>query len=145
MGPPTLGQKLDRLHKAYFLPDATDETKAAGTLVREYLSGKPNLEDQFELLTFGEFKSFINNISSDPKQIEVELRALGRDPFLAKLENFSNCVTLKFSEAEPLLKEFKTQRLGDLFAQKLPRPTVKTPIPDIIRYLYDRRESRDQY
>jgi hypothetical protein len=147
MGPPKLNEKLDRLHVAYFPSPENEQTIKAGGKIREYLMDRPELQEQLELYTFGEFRSFLKTIG-DENSIGNGIEKLGKAKFQERLEDNSKYVTLKLRELEPLLKAFNRKRLAEVMEEpftleELEGKGIKVSSP-IVRFLCDRKESKEQ-
>jgi SpoVK/Ycf46/Vps4 family AAA+-type ATPase len=149
MGPPTLKDKLDRLHIACSLDVADPQTTKAGSCIKEYLKDSPDLEDQLALFTFGEYKSFLKTFGAK-NTIGDEIERLGQPKFCERLKDYNQYVTLKLDDLSALSKiGVKWNRLAELdkkpFSLKQLENEIKGYQPTaIIRYLCDRKESRDQ-
>jgi hypothetical protein len=148
MGPPTLDEKLDRLHKAYFLDDATNETINAGKLIRKYLKARPMLQDQLALYTFGEYKAFLKSIGNE-STIGAKIRDLKQSGFIKALNAYSKYITLKISDLDALKKiGIKWKRISDLDNQKFTLKQIERKNlqkTNVIRYFCDRKETKEQY
>lgn len=149
MGPPTLKDKLDRLHIACSLDAADLQTTKAGSCIKKYLKDSPDLEDQLTLFTFGEYKSFLKTFGAK-NTIGDEIERLGQQEFCERLKVYNQYVTLKRDDLSVLSKiGVEWNRLAELdkksFSLKQLENEIKgyQPTP-IIRYLCDRKESRDQ-
>lgn len=150
MGPPKLQEKRARLHVVYKLDKATDETQSAGQLVEDFLKTHQDLEDQWALLTFGELKEFIKNISKSDATIERDLKTLGAEAFRARLSEYAEYVTLKVKELSDLKQMLGKPklRLADVMEEKFSSDDLKSGnigINQTIRYLLDYKQSREQY
>ena len=147
MGPPTVSEKLERLHRVFKLEKETEQTKKAAGLIAEYLKNHPTLRDQFGLFTFGEYKSFLKTIG-DPKNIGNAVSVCGAAEFRNRLEAFARYVTLKLDDVEPLRDGLNWKDLDELrgkFNLTLKEITdKKIPITHMARYLCDWRESKEQ-
>jgi SpoVK/Ycf46/Vps4 family AAA+-type ATPase len=148
MGPPRLSEKLDRIHRMFGYNQANEQTLKASKKFREFLKGKRALQDQLALFTFGEYKTFLNSIGKG-EPIGDAAAKLGAKRFKEKLEDYSQYVTLKLSEAVPLrsLDIVTWKNLGDLrkkrlVLKKLPKELRSS---DMIRYLVDWQQSKEQY
>jgi hypothetical protein len=144
-GPPKLSEKLNRLHIAYLLPSHTPKTKKAMEKIKEYLEGKPQLQDQLGLYTFDEFKAFLKTFG-DQDTIGDKIEESGALEFQSRLEDYSNYVSLKIGDLEPL-KEigFKWKRIASLDKKSFTLKQLKSEATQIIRYFCDRKESKEQY
>ena len=149
MGPPILKDKIDRLHVACSLDAADAQTSKAGACLKKYLEDSPELQDQLTLFTFGEYKSFLKTFGSK-NTIGDKIEKLGKAKFCKRLRDYNQYVTLKLDDLS-VLQEIgvKWNRLAELdkkpFSLKQLADKIKgyQPTP-IIRYLCDRKESRDQ-
>ena len=147
MGPPRLDEKLERLHRAYLLDDATKQTKKAGRLIEQYLNAVPDLQDQLALFTFGDYKAFLNTLGK-PDVIGDAIATLGAREFREKLKSYSRYVGLKVDELEPLKREFKAKSLGQLRKKEFTLEELKMKgirIDGAVRYLCDWQQSNEQY
>jgi hypothetical protein len=150
MGPPTLEEKINRLHVVYKLDKATDVTKSAGKLIAEYLKPDQDLEDQFALLTFGELKEFLKKIGKNAGQIETDLKSLGGEAFRDRLTEYAEYVTLKMkdlTETRKMLRDPKL-KLANLMNDKFSRDDLKSAgieVNQTVSYLLDYKQSREQY
>jgi hypothetical protein len=147
MGPPTVKEKLERLHGAFKLDKETEQTKKAAGLIAEYLKNHQKLRDQFALLTFGEYKSFLKTIG-EPKKIGDAVAGCGAAEFRSRLETYARYVTLKLDDIEPLRDGLDWKDWDELRAKfNLTLKDItdrKVPITHIVRYLVDWRESKEQ-
>lgn len=147
MGPPTLTEKLGRLHRAYFLKEETGQTLRASTLIKKYLKNQPSLREQLHLYTFGEFQAFLRSIG-DGDSIGDKIGAMGAADFRKHLTEYSKFVALKLSDLSSLSKiGVKWKSLSDLdkknFTLRQLEEKRLQPTP-VVRYLCDRRESKMQ-
>jgi hypothetical protein len=147
MGPPKLNEKLDRLHRLFFLDSATTQTTKAGRAIAKYLENKPKQREQLGLYTFDEFRAFLKTLG-DKENIGDKIEELGATKFRRRFVFDSQSVTLKLGDLSDLRKiGVKWETLVDLdkktfTLQQLERKKVQTTA--IVRYLCDRRESREQ-
>lgn len=147
MGPPKLSEKLDRLHKVYHLQTNNEQTIKAGKLIREYLLERPGLEDQLELYTFGDFRSFVKTIG-DENNIGNKVEEMGKAKFEEALEKDSNYVALKLVDIEPLFTFFKCKRLSEIVGEHFTLKFLieqKIPTSTTVQFLCDQKESREQW
>jgi hypothetical protein len=147
MGPPRLSDKVDRLHRVYFLDASNDQTTQAGNMIKEYLKDAPDLQDQLALFTFGDYKAFLNTIGN-PEVIGDALAALDSSKFKKRLKDYSQYVTLKLAELEPLRTMEKWKDLADLRKKKFTLEKLKSEkiaISDVVRYFCDWQHSKEQY
>jgi len=154
MGPPKLSEKLDRLHRVYSMDSENEHTKKAGAAIKKYIKDVPEMQDQLALYTFGEYKAFLRTIA-DAEQVDEAVSklddALSRlDPseFQERVNDYSQYVTLKLAELEPLRKLVKWKKISGLKKKKFTLKDVEKeniPISPIIRYFCDRQESKEQY
>jgi hypothetical protein len=149
MGPPTLSEKLDRFHRAYFLDEQTSQTVRASNAVNAYLGDTSEVRDQLELFTFDEFRGFLRNIG-DENSIGDEIEKLTAAGFIDSLKKYSEFVTLKLSDLDalPICKTFGSKSLAKwktkkFILQDLERKGVR--ISHTIRYLCDLQQSKEQY
>jgi hypothetical protein len=148
LGPPRLSEKLDRLHRVFLLDSKNAQTTRAGNAIKKFLKGKPHLQEQLELYTFGEFRAFLKTIGDD-KNIGDGIENLGGSEFRQRLTADSQSVTLKLGDLSPLRKiGVKWKKLADLdkktFTLKQIERKKLQPTP-IIRYFCDRKESKEQH
>jgi hypothetical protein len=149
MGPPTLDQKLNRLHVLYQLPAATDQTRLAGSLLRTYIATAPDLGDQLELYTFGECKAFFKAIGNE-NVIGDAINTLQLGGFRSRLTENSAYVILKMADVQDLRKKrvVRGKTLATLKREKFSLRDViekKIPVSHIARYLVDWQESKEQH
>lgn len=149
MGPPRLKEKLDRLHLAYRLSSANEQTSKAGKLISEFIKDHPELPEQLELYTYGEFSSFLKRLDDDGEHIGDKIAEMGKPAFEKALSQDSNYVTLRRKDLLPLLKSYKRESLAEIMEESLTLKGLKargidTSIP-IIRFLCDRKESKEQW
>lgn len=147
MGPPTLSDKLERLHRAYFAKKETPQTLKAAALVKKFLRGQVKLREQLHLYTFGEFRAFLKSIGGE-HEIGDKVEALGAAVFRKRLTEYSKFVSLKLSDLSPLRKiGVNWIKLPELdkkeFTLKQLEQKNLQPTP-IVRYFCDRRESKIQ-
>lgn len=155
MGPPSLDEKIAKLEVFIDRGDEAEspaekeslakELAQARDLIKQYYATSGPLEDRLALLTFGEFKTLVNS-KLGGTAIGTKLQAMGVKDFKQVVEDFSSYATLKLEDLAPLFKDKPMQenRLAD--AYKLDTKDIEAPSPasTIIRYLLDRRESKDQ-
>jgi hypothetical protein len=99
------------------------------------------------LFTFGEYKAFLNSIGK-PEKIGDAIVAVGATKFRKQLEDYSEYVTLKLDDLEPLRTVAKWKDLADLRKKKFTLDLLKDKgvrITDIIRYFNDWQQSKDQW
>jgi hypothetical protein len=82
MGPPTLEAKCKCLHvflessdKPTLSGKKSDQTEAAGQLIREFAENDPLIENQLALYTYGEFRRFISRLGKR-EDIDAKLKKL---------------------------------------------------------------------
>lgn len=149
MGPPKLDEKLDRLYVLYGLekddPNSAQAIKA-GAIIRKYLNGKPSLQDQFSLYTFGDIKAFLRQFG-DKNSIGNGLEQLTAAEFQDALKQNSKYVSLKVSDLNLLPKVAKRRSLENLKSKKAAVKQLERnkSLSPLIRYLYDWHESNDQF
>jgi len=147
MGPPRLDEKLDRLERVYPSDVPREQTTKAGNAIKAYLESVSELRDQLGLFTFGEYKAFLNSIGK-PEKIGDAIVKLGATKFRKQLEDYSQYVTLKLDDLEPLRTVVKWKDLRDLRKKKFTLDVLKDKgvrITDIIRYFNDWQQSKDQW
>src|SRR5579863_246454 len=147
MGPPRFTDKVDRLHRVYSFDDSNDQTKKAGALIKTYLKAVPELHDQLSLFTFGDYKAFLNTIGKS-KVIGDAIAELGPDKFREQLKDYSQYVGLKMADLDLLKALVEAKNLAQLRRKKFTIELLKTkkvPIYDVVRYLCDWQQSKEQY
>jgi ATPase family associated with various cellular activities (AAA) len=148
MGPPRLNDKLHRIHRVYGLKESTEQTARAGDKLRAFLKGSSALQDQLALFTFGEYKAFLNTIGK-ATTVGDAAAELGATRFKEQLRDYSQYVMLKLSDADALrsLDVVKWKRLADLRKKKLDLKKLpkESRSSDLIRYLVDWQQSKEQY
>jgi hypothetical protein len=153
MGPPKLAEKLDRLQVAYSLNDKADgdQAKKAGQLIKEYIKKTPELRDQLELYTFGEYMAFLR-ILGNKKPIGDCIEEIGAAEFRRLLRESSESVTLKLTDLEPLHEFIGTKTLAELKKKTFTWKAVEKefsakniPMSHAVRYLCDWQQSKEQY
>ena len=147
MGPPRFDDKVDRLHRAYFLDASNAQTVQAGEMIRKYLKKAPELQDQVALFTFGEYRAFLNTIGK-PEVIGKAIANLSAREFQKQVRDYSQYVTLKLTEFEPLRQVVEWNDLADLRKKTFTRQDLKKkkiPMSDTLRYLCDWQQSKEQY
>ena len=147
MGPPRLDEKLERLHRAYLLKNPTKQTIKAGKLITKYLAAAPELRDQLELFTFGDYKAFLTTLGK-PEKIGDAIVTLGARDFREKLKSYSRYVGLKSEELEPLKEHFKAKNLAQLRKKEFTIEELKAAnirIDAVVRYLCDWQQSKEQF
>jgi hypothetical protein len=150
MGPPTAQEKIDKLE--VFFGDKYNETQInlAKKLINEYIQSSPTAGDQLELLTFGEFKTFLKRIGGKD-DIGTKIEAKKKDQFLEDLKKYCEYAILRMDDLGPLQTVLNRgqpfESLSDAYAAdfSLKQFKDKEQITNIIRYLADRRESKDQH
>ncbi len=148
MGPPRLNEKLDRIHRVYFLEASNSQTTKAGGKIRTFLKDTPELRDQLALFTFGEYKAFLNTIGK-PETIGKAIADLGSKRFKEQLRDYSQYVMLKLSDLEAL-RSLDIVKWKDLAELRRKKPIVKK-LPkeirssEVVRYLADWQQSKEQY
>lgn len=155
MGPPTLPAKLDSLHRFIGDKAPSDETKESARLINMLLLDKPRTRVQLELYTYGEFVSFVKALAKGgggKDGLLQEVKTYVAETFAEKVEQDSKYVGLRTSDLDVLSdlkvkksKDWKT--LNDLDKLKFTFQSFdnrKSDITPIIRYLLDRRESKQQ-
>ena len=144
MGPPTLEEKLNRLHIPLKLDPSDAQALKAGKIIREYLNGEPTAQDEFSLLTFGEFKAFLKQIGKN-KPIGDELEKLTKGPFLEELTRYSETVVLRFSDLQRVGEKLAGKSLAEIDKLQFSLKDFEKNSSWIVRYLCDRKESKDQH
>ena len=159
MGPPKLSEKLDRLHRVYLMDVANEHTKKAGEAIKNHLKDKPVLQDQLALYTFGEYKAFLRTfadaeiVDDAVSKLDDTLSKIVPAKFQEQLNDYSQFVTLKLPDLEPLKKIVTWTDLADLEKKKFTLRDVEKenvekeniPITHIVRYFCDRQQSKEQY
>jgi hypothetical protein len=148
MWPPLLKEKLSRLHRIYGLDEANPQTRKAGELIEKYTTGYQKVQDTLSLLTFGEYRSFLNTIGTG-ENIGDAIESLGDEPLRKRVEEQSAYSTLKLAELEPLqTTDMKFNAIAELDGPGLTRQKLKdrkVPISPTLRYFCDRKESKEQH
>jgi SpoVK/Ycf46/Vps4 family AAA+-type ATPase len=159
MGPPKLSEKLHRVHRVYSMEVPNADTKKVGAAIKKFIKDDQQLQDQLSLYTFGEYKAFLKTIAdaeSSEKAVHQLAEALSRTKgtkFREQLKDYSQYVTLKLSDLDPLDKLVPWTTLADLDKETFTLKDVEKknakkeaiPITHIIRYFCDRQQSKEQY
>ncbi len=152
MGPPSLKEKLTRLHLVYSPTAESVQTKKAGGLIKKYLSNDRTLRDQFELFTFGDLKAFLATLGSR-EDLGDKIEGLGQAEFQKKLRKFGDHVGLKIHDLDVLhglpenWKELTSLRRLTFSAEKAKELCAARNIavpPSAVRYLCDWQQSNEQ-
>jgi hypothetical protein len=144
MGPPSRVEKLKKLRSFFGEGASESETKLAAELIEQYLEQAPALQDALELLTYGEFKSFLKSIGNK-NNIGAEIQALGEQTFGQRLKEYSSSATLRMEDLNSLGTDgLNIERLADAYKLAIALTELKE-VKNIVRYLHDRKESRDQH
>jgi hypothetical protein len=147
MGPPKLAEKIKFLHRFLGEKKASDDTKAARKLMRNYAKRNPKTHAQLELYTFGEFSSFVKSLQNGTK-IGARLAGMTPDEFADRVERDSRYVGLRLQDLSPLAKlGCACDTYKDILELSLDRRVVEEndiKVTPIIRYLLDRQDSRRQ-
>lgn len=152
MGPPTLSAKLRSLHRFIGEKQPTSQTQKAAKLISRYVRSDHLTRTQLELYVFGEFASFIKSITKGSKSIGDIIENMLPTEFAEEVKRDSKYVGLRVRDLLPLqslkLPNFdKWKKLSDLDALAFDRRLLdenKTEVTPLIRYLLDRRESKQQ-
>jgi len=144
MGPPTLKAKLTSIHKFFGLDDATEEMKEAAAAIEKHLTHYPRTKVQLELYTYGEFLSFIKAVANMETGILSAVKKMTDVEFAERVKKDSEYVGLRTSDLNA--KWGNTWRtMADLDRRKFARKAIQeNKITPIDRYLFDRRESKQQ-
>src|SRR5262249_49457044 len=146
MGPPTFDAKCDGIHAFYDAAKETPSTEAAGKTLRELCPVNSWTREQLNLYTFGEFKPFIEKISPRPEDLNEALRKIPPSDFERLVKEDARTVTLRFDDAEELLKKNGRSKISDFDspAVEVDVNRVDAAIKDgqMTRYIQDRKESR---
>jgi hypothetical protein len=108
MGPPTLKAKCDNIHvflqsdeKDQLSGKTSDQTEAAGRLIREFASKDPSIENQLALYTYGEFRRFISRLGKR-EDIDAKLGELESDGFAKEVTKYNVNVGLKLEDLKAI-------------------------------------------
>jgi hypothetical protein len=140
MGPPKLEEKLSRL--SLFLGKRVDtaQAKEAEALMRKHIGANRDWSDRLELFTFGDFQSFLRTLGTGA-EIVTKLKELTTDQFGERLIRHSKYVGLRVEDFRSL--KDKPRTLEE--AYRLDHLSLKgEEITPMLRYLCDRKESKDQ-
>jgi hypothetical protein len=146
MGPPSLDEKLKNLSLFLGKESIQSQLDLARDLLLQYGTASPDSKDRLELFTFGEFKSFLKSLG-EKTDIGQKLKDMGEPKFREHLVKYSSHVTLRLQDLEPLGKT-ASKSLADAYKLQLSLKDLvegKIKITPIMRYLCDRRESKDQH
>ncbi len=145
MGPPTLEEKLNRLHLVLRLDSKNKQALKAGQIMRGYLKNEAVAKDKFSLLTFGEYKAFLKQVGKKDT-LGNDVEKLTKPEFLRKLEEISEHVTLRVNELPNTgKKKLAGKSLAAMDSLQFSLKDFGNEPSQIVRYLCSRKESRDQH
>ena len=148
MGPPSTEEKLKKLD--FFFDGKCDdnELSLAKQHIEEYIKDSQSAQDQLELLTFGEFKSFLKRIGGKD-DIGTKIKAKTKKVFLEDLKSYCNYATLRMKDLDALasaLSRSHFESLSEAYTVEFSlKDLTEKQITNIVRYIADRRESKDQH
>lgn len=150
MGPPTLSEKLASLHVFIKEDGPTTESIEGAKEISARVSGVSEVEFQLELYTFGEFMSLVRTITGGAKDIATKVKSLDPGKFLQLLKEDSKYVGLRIRDLKPLTdyygRTFNSLKELDGLEELTPGfiQSKKIEVTPVIRYVLDRRESKQQ-
>jgi len=151
MGPPSLEEKQEKLYivfgkKKDLGVTEIDQAKKAGDRIRAYLASAEAIRDQFELFTFGEFRTLIRNLGEKDAIGDV-IERLGEKAFLELVEREGEYALLRVQDLTTLHKNLQTKNLRELkektvsfdYLKNINLQSAWAP-----RYISERKQSKDQ-
>jgi hypothetical protein len=146
MGPPTLKEKVNELHRFVGEQSLTPHSIEAGRRLCELARAVPRIEAQLEFYTFSEFKGLVKQLGRSGEAVEQRLTKMSETEFTAFVDEDSASATLRLrdlqtgsrrSAAKTTLDEIRRLNLD---REKLSKKGVI--LTQMTRYLLDRRECR---
>jgi SpoVK/Ycf46/Vps4 family AAA+-type ATPase len=145
MGPPSLNEKLTKIHRFYDAKCDHKITRQIKKLIMGYLKDEVALRNSLELYTFGDFKSFISTIGTY-KTLVGDLQLLEKKGFIDSATKFSEFVLLRLSDV-PRLQDVPLGRVLKYDSATLKKSLIGAKKPsesELVRYLESRLDSRKQ-
>ena len=148
MGPPTLTAKANSVHR-FLGCQSNDATKQIGEYILNLSNKDSWVEDQLNLYTFGDFKSFVERICApDVAGGLLKLKAFTTASFRSFVEEDCKTVGLKLEALTPLFNVVRTKnrRLTELDSQDVDNVLLKpeeSKVP-VIKYVRERQQSKKQ-
>ncbi len=153
MGPPTLKEKLNALEM--FVEEKPveggEEIQKAAKLIQKYCNAKPRTGLQLELYTFGEFRSFVKSLGRSGNDIIAKLKSMDAAQFANRVATDSADVGLRLNDLKPIEEAAKKQlkkgppaKLAGYDTLDLNRKELESTMNATTRYIFDRRESKQQ-
>lgn len=148
MGPPTLEAKCNALHAFFGTEEVvTEEIIKAGKRIMALAKQDNDLQQQLELYTFGEFKSFVTEIG-DSTSINAKLQKMQLVEFTKLVREDSKSVGLKFMDLAKTLRLMQCKSVSELDKKDFDEKKLKKHRIDVtnpaVKYVLDRKQSRRQ-
>jgi hypothetical protein len=151
MGPPSLKEKQDKLYivfgKEKGLTDTElDQAKKAGEHIRTYLASEDDIRDQFELFTFGEFRTLIKALGKKG-DIGDAIESLTEKGFRELVKRDGEYALLRVQDLRKLHDQLQTNHLSELRGKKVTYEDLERHHLEsawAARYISELTQSKDQ-
>jgi hypothetical protein len=151
MGPPNLKEKEEKLYVVFgkrknLTSVELDQAKKAGERIRTYLASEDDLRDQFELFTFGEYRTIIKNLGKKGN-IGDMIEGLTEKDFREIVKRDGEYALLRVQDLRKLHDQLQTKHLSELRGKKVSYEDLKRHKLEsawAARYMSELTQSKDQ-